>query len=165
MVAISFKAIKPQRLKVDGIRLELLNELRKEGKDHRKSLDKTTSSWSGEKPKMESVISLTGKDATVISGPTGSGSDKWLYLDEGTKIRWALMSGDWKSKTKSGTFKSGRGAGRAVIVGKRAMQRRGIRPRPGIKARGWSAMLTKQRKKPFQRRIIKSMQRGASKMF
>jgi len=165
MVAISFKTIKPQRLKVDAIRLELLNALRKEGKDHKKSLDKTISSWAGDKPKMEFVISLTGQDATVISGPTGSGSDKWEWLDKGTRIRWALMSKGWKSKTKSGTFNSGGGAGKVVIAGKRAMQRRGIRPRPGIKARGWSELLTKQRKKPFQRRVIKAMQKGANKVF
>lgn len=165
MVAIAFKAIKPQRLKIDAIRLELLNELRDEGRDQRKELNKTISSWNGEKPKMESDISLTGKDATVISGPTGSGSDKWEWLNRGTKIRWALMSNNWRSKTKSGTFMSGRGSGRVVIAGKRAMQARNIKPRPGIKARGWTEKLTNQRKKPFQRRIIKAMQRGTKKAF
>lgn len=166
MVAISFKAIKPQKLKVDAISEQILYALQDEAREHKRQLDKTVSSWAKEKPKFSSLIDLNKSgDATVITGPTGAGSDKWEWLDKGTKIRWALMSRDWRSKTSPGSFASGRGSGRVVIAGRRAMQARGIGPRPGIKARGWSDQLTKQRKRPFQRRVIKAMQDGARNLF
>ena len=161
------KAIKPKRLKVDAIRLEILNALRKEGTEHKKILRKTVETWHGEKPKFETLIGLSGSDATAITGPVGSDKavNKWHWLNGGTKIRWALMSRDWRSKTTPHKYQSGRGSGRVLIAGRRAMQARGIRPRPGIKARGWSEDLTKQRKRPFTRAMIKAMQRGAAKAF
>jgi len=164
---VAMKAIKPKRLKVDAIRLEILNELRKEGTVHKQELRKTVKTWRGEKPKFESLIGLTGQDTTVVTGPTGSEKavNKWVWLDQGTRIRWALMSRDWRSKTTPRKFSSGRGSGRVVIAGRRAMQSRGIRPRPGIKAREWSTLLTKRRKRPFTRRMIKAMKRAANKAF
>ncbi len=166
-VVVAMKAIKPQRLKQDAIRLEILNALRAEGKQQKKLLKQTTASWSGEKPTFESLIGLTGSDATVVTGPTGNtkGVNKWTWLDQGTKIRWALMSSNWRSKTKGGTLKSGGGSGQVVIAGKRAMQARNIRPRPGIAARGWSSMVTKMRRKPFTRLTIKAMQKGSKRLF
>ena len=166
-VVIAMKAIKPKRLKVDAIRLEILNELRKEGTVHRKELNKTTATWKGERPKMESLFGLSKGDATVVTGPTGSDKavNKWVWLNDGTKIRWALMSNDWRSKTTPRRFKSGRGRGRVVVAGKRYMLRHGIPPRPGIKAREWTVLLTKRRKRPFTRRMIKAMQRAAKKAF
>ncbi len=159
-----FKGIKPQRLKVDAIRMEILNELRKEGASQRKELDKTTSTWKGDKPAFKSLQGLDRKSgASVITGPTGNdrGVSKWNWLNGGTKKRWAIMSGDWKSKTKVGKFKSGGGKGRPVVIGKKRM----ARPQPGIKARGWTGKLAKQRKKPFTTRMIKSMQRAGKKAF
>jgi len=157
------KGIKPQRLKVDAYRQAILNALRAEGADQRRVLRQTTKTWKGEKPKFETLVGLErgpSGSASVLTGPTGSDEavNKWRWLDEGTKIRWALMSTDWRSKTKPGRFKSGRGRGRVVIAGRRAMTQRGIRPRPGIQARNWSQTLTKQRKRPFTRRLIRAMQ-------
>jgi len=164
---VAMKAIKPKKLQIDAIRMEILNELRKEGTVHKQTLRKTVETWKGEKPTFESIICLSGTDATVITGPVGSteGAKKWMWLDQGTKIRWALMSRDWRSKTTPHKYQSGRGSGRVLIAGRRAMQARGIRPRPGIQARGWSEDLTKQRKGPFTHNMIKAMQRGAAKAF
>ena len=163
------KGIKPQRLRVAEIRQEILNEMRKEGTDQRRELNKTTRSWKGDKPKFETLIGLDRPPggATVLTGPTGSDDavNKWRWLDEGTRIRWAVMSRDWRSKTRPGHFGSGSGSGRVVIAGRRAMQARNIRPRPGIEARNWSEILSKRRKQPFSRRMIQAIQRGARKAF
>lgn len=166
-ITMALKYIKPKKLKVDAIRLELLNELRKEGKDQKKELEKTIKTWKDEKPNFKSLISLTSNYAAVATGPSGNtkGAQKWQWINDGTKIRWALMSSDWQSKTKKGTFKSTRGRGKVVIAGKRAMMQRGIAPRKGIEARDWSGKLTKQRKVPFQRRLIKAMQRAGKNAF
>lgn len=59
-------------------------------------------------------------------------SDKrFFWLDQGTKVRYATMTPDYKPKTKVGVMYSYKGAGRVAYVNK------GIK-RPGIKARGWS---------------------------
>jgi len=163
-----FKGIKSPKLQTDAIRLELLNALRKEGRIQVKELDKTTKTWNGEKPKFESLIGLDRKEgASVLTGPTGSDKaiNKFLWLDKGTKIRWAVMSGNWKSKTKPGNFRAGAGRGYVVIAGRGAMSKRNIRARPGIKPRGWTEKLQKQRKRPFQKSMVKAMQRGAKKIY
>lgn len=166
-VVVAMKAIKPKRLKVDAIRREIEIELMEEGRTHRDELDKTTKTWKGEKPKFDSLLDHEGGDLIVVTGPTGSDRavNKWLWLNNGTKIRWALMSRDWRSKTTPRQFKSGRGAGRVVVAGRRYMQAHGIPPRPGIEAREWTVLLSKRRKQPFTRRMIQAMKRGAMKAF
>lgn len=162
-----FKGIKAKKLKQDVINKEIKKALEKEGKDQQKELNKTVQSWSGERPKFESLFEIGGGGASVLTGPTGSDKavNKFLWLDQGTRVRWALMSSDWQSKTSPGSFSSGRGRGRPVLVGKQAMRRRGIAARPGIAARGWTTELAKRRKTPFQRSMIKAMQTGAKKLF
>lgn len=167
-VVVAMKAIKPKRLKQDAISEEILFALQDEARKQKKLLNQTTSTWSGEKPTFESLIDLSsGGDATVVTGPSGGTKavNKWTWLDQGTKIRWALMSSDWRSKTRSGTLKSGRGSGSVILAGKRAMQARNIRPRPGIVARGWSIMITKMRRRPFTKLVIKAMQKGSKRLF
>lgn len=161
-----FKSIKPQKLKVDAIRLELLNALRKEATAIKKEYQKVVNTWD-DAPKFDSAISLTGGNASALVGPTGSQKqvNKFLWLDKGTRIRWALMSKDWRSKTRPGGLSSGPGGGRVVVAGRRAMQARNIAPRPGIQARNWTTLIAQRRKRPFQRAMVKAMQVGASKAF
>lgn len=156
------KAIKPDFLKVDNIRKELLNELRREGKALKRDFDKTIAGWEGDKPTFSPEIGLTSREASVIVRPRGNdkGVNKWGWLDKGTSIRWALMSRDWRSKTKPGKLSSGGGAGRVVIAGRRAMQRRNIGPRPGIRARGWSIKIGRKYKRRFPRRIGLAIKRA-----
>ena len=166
-VSVLFKGIKAKRLQSDAIVAELKKGLQKEGKEQRAILSQTTATWSGEKPEFESLTSVDADGVTIITGPTGSEKavNKFVWLDKGTRIRWALMSSDWNSKTKSGSFRSGRGRGRVVIAGRRAMRRRNIQARPGIQARGWTEKLQKQRKRPFQSAMVKAMQTGAKKVY
>lgn len=154
------KGIKPKKLQVDRIRLRLLNELRAEGVDQRKVLDQTTASWTGDKPKFDSLISLSGGAAQVLTGPTGNtmGIKKWNWLNEGTRVRYATMSKNWRSKTSPGSFRSGAGRGRMLFVSRR-------RPRPGIQARDWTGKLTKQRRQPFTNRMIQAMRQAGSEAF
>ncbi len=126
---MELKAVKPQLLQVDKIRMQMLNALRAEGREHQKALKETVKSWEGDRPKFESSIHLSRKEgASVDTQPTGSevGVNKWHWLDGGTRVRYATMSRDWHSKTAPGWLGSGPGKGR----------RRSIRPRP---ARGATA--------------------------
>ena len=165
-ISFTFKAIKSQKLKEDVFRLAILNELRKEGTTQKKELNKTTSTWKGAKPTFETLVGLSrglGGGASVATGPSGNteGVNKWHWLNGGTRIRWALMSPNWKSKTKPGKFKSGGGRGRVVVTGRRRMSR----PQPGIKARNWADKLQKQRRKPFTLLMIRAMNRSAKNAF
>jgi hypothetical protein len=158
--------IKPGKIRPDKLRLRLLNAMRKEGTQQRRLLRQTVSSWQGAKPDFKTDISLAGGDIAVRTEPTGGeGRDKWIWLDQGTRIRWALMSSDWQSKTTPGRLGSGRGRGRAVVVGRRAMQQRRIAPRPGIQARKWSEQVQKMRTRPFQRDVEQEFARFADEMF
>lgn len=168
------KGIKPARLRVTEVRQKILNALRAEGRDQRKVLEPTVATWKGEKPDFESLIGLergANGSASVLTGPTGSEKavNKWVWLDLGTKahiIRARRLPtlifrvGGFVSKTRPGSFQS-RG-------GRRASGPR-VRPRsvshPGTKARGWSEMATKRRRRPFTRRMVKAMQVGAGQAF
>jgi len=159
------KGIKPKKMNIKEVRQELLNELRKEGKEVEKLYAQTVASWKGEKPDFESLIGLERGDgsASVLTGPVGSseGVNKFKWLDEGTSKRYALMSSDWKSKTTPGKLQSGSGRGKVLAVGKRRVPR----PRPGIKARGWTIQIQNQRKKPFIKNMIGAKNRGMAKLY
>jgi hypothetical protein len=166
-----FKAIKPKKMKVDAIRLEILGELRKEGTVQRKELRKTTSGWRGEKPKFESLVGLGRPPggASVLTGPTGSTKavNKWVWTDQGTRPHLIRARRAPRLRFQTGYVPS--------TTPKKFTSRRSrrfgptVRPKvvrhPGTKARGWTELLSKRRKRPFTKRMIKAMQRGATKVF
>ncbi len=64
-------------------------------------------------------------------------SDKWFWLNKGTKVRHAVMSKDWQSKTRPGDLMSGPGEGDVVFVSMKINL-------PGIAKRGWSEIIVKE---------------------
>lgn len=156
----TIKAIKPQRLQVERIRQSVLRALEQEAKEQQKTLNETTATWTGDKPTFDSITDLSGGDASVLSGPGGNtmGVKKWNWLNEGTSVRRAVMSKNWRSKTTPGSFRSGGGSGRVVFISRRIS-------RPGIKARGWTQKLTNQRRQPFTNRMIQAMRQAGSEAF
>jgi len=159
-LTISIKQIKKTTMKVDAIRLEVLNALHAEAAVHRRELNKTTATWEGDKPTFQSIISTEGGNLQAITGPAGEGkgAQKWVWLNDGTKVRYATMSSDWQSKTKPKWFGSGGGRGRMLFVRK-------DRPRPGIKARGWSEALSLTRQNAFRKAIFDAINKGKDKMW
>jgi len=164
---IQVKGIKPAKMRVDNIRFEMMRELEKQGKETEREFEKTVESWKGDKPKFESLTNLTGSDAELLTGPTGNKKalDKFKWLDEGTGIRWAVMSKDWQSKTRRRFVGSGSGRGRVVIMGRRAMQKRHIAPRPGIEAREWTPTIQARRKPKFISAMLAATRRGAERLY
>lgn len=158
------QAIKPKTLQVKSIVDAIEKELKGEGQDLKKEFDKTVATWEGDKPDFTPKIGLSSKDASVTVAPTGNEKAvaKWGWLNDGTPIRWAVMSNDWKSKTKPGRLPSSGGSGKVVIAGRNAMQKRNIQPRPGIKARGWTKTISRQNTRRFPNRITLAI-KGAKK--
>lgn len=166
--AFQVKAIKPAKLKVPKVRLELLNELRAEGRDEVRILRPTTDNWRGEKPDFDFEIGLTSREAVLLVGPTGSEKavQKWVWLDEGTRKNYPITArrapflrfrSGYSPSTSPGSFKS-RGA---VKYGGWVQKKTVIHP--GIVARGWSEMLQKRRKRPYRDRMLAATRRGMEK--
>ncbi len=158
MPAIILKPILAKPFNTKGIKTRVEQALVTEGKEQKQELAKTTSSWTGSRPRWKSDRIVSGDMIGVHTYPDQSseGGRVWVYLDEGTRIRWALMSRNWRSKTKPRQLQSGPGSGYVIVAGKRFMQRHGIAPRPGIEARKWSKTIQKMRSGPFVRLMDKT---------
>jgi len=149
-----FAPVGNPKFDLEGIKSRLRTALRDEGTEMKVLMQKTTKTWK-HKPTFAKDVIYTEGQIGVTVGPNLSTLPGmvWMFLDGGTKIRWAVMSGDWQSKTKSNWLNSRRGRGRAVIWGRRAMQKRGIAARPGIKARHWSEAIHKLRAAKFEAQL------------
>lgn len=158
-VTTTMRAIVPKAMNIDAIAKEIFTELGKEGKDDQRLLDQTTSGFTGTRPTFESDI-YRGDDVGVRTTPGGDGEGvkKWRYLNEGTRVRHAVMSKGYRAGTTPGQLRSSRKRGRTVFVSRK------IR-RPGIAARGWTTVAQKERTAPFQGRIVKAIGRGANNLF
>jgi hypothetical protein len=165
-----FAEVKPiyaRKMNIRAYEREILNALKEEGQDDQALFNKVTATWQGDKPTFGSKIGYRGTDAYVRTEPGGSrmGVKKITWLDKGTSTRWAVMGGGWKSKTRPGVLTSYRGRGKPIIIGRRAMQRRKIRPRPGIKARGYSETIQKRRAPKFRTRMKQASKRAAGLLY
>lgn len=145
---------------IKGRSKAMRSALEEEGKHHKKMLRLTTRRWTGSRPRFQSKIIVSGTKLFVTTAPRGgypptgrSGAAKWWYLEEGTEIRWALMSSDWRSKTRRAKLRSHGGGGNVLIVGRKAMSKRNIAARPGIEARNWRAEVIRLRSRKFKGRL------------
>lgn len=112
----------------------------------KRDFDKTMATWDKHPTFKEKVKFARGEGTAKVSVV-----DKvYGALDEGTDIRWALLSGDWRSKTRPGFIGSGPGAGRVLMRGG-LMKKAGIPPGPGIEARGWSGVIAKKFEPIFEK--------------
>lgn len=100
-----------------------------------------------------------------ISAIIKTDNEIYYYNNEGTSIRWALMSNDWQSQTRPGRIPSRPGRGRVVIAGRRAMTARGIAPRPGIEGRHWDEQIVEKEQKGFETEMMKAMSIGAANVW
>lgn len=90
---------------------------------------------------------------------------RMVNLDQGTEIRWAVMSSDFTPKTQKRRLSSRGGSGRTLVRGRSAMQARNIAPRPGIEAREFSDEIVEQRKNRFPQRVQDAVDLAARKTF
>jgi hypothetical protein len=160
MVAQLVKGLKPKKLKVAQVRLNILNGLRKEGRTVKKELEKTTATWEGAKPTFEIAIGLTGTDAIVLIGPGGNpeGAQKWVWLDKGTEahiikaknVPNLVFQTNFTPKTKIKVFNSSAGSLSPPWRSTKEVRH------PGIDAREWSIEIVKRRKKKFTKAMLKA---------
>lgn len=167
-MTLEFKPIPKKALKfnIKGMTKDIRKQLEIEAKEHRRLLNQTTRTWKGTRPQMISDTVVSPTRIHTSTAPKGSkfgseGASKWWWLEEGTSIRWALMSSGWRSKTRRGRLRSRSGRGRLLIAGRRAMTKRNIKPRPGIRARNWRAEVNKMRSRKFKGLLKRMFRIGA----
>jgi len=165
MGALVFKIIKPQRLKVDAMRLALLNPMRKVGTGIKADFEKTVSTWKN-KPKFDMQISLSPVPQTEVSTV-----DKiYGYVDQGTKGPYEIWAGYYtgKSNKKNLAFSS-KSTPKTTpgVIGSSGGSRGTVdtfRPyveHPGIKARNFSKEIEKIWQPKFKRAMEGAMSKVA----
>lgn len=156
------KAIVPKQMNIKRVEQAIFKALRDEGQEDAALFEKTTATWQHEKPTFKPKIGYQGDDAYVRTEPSGNrkGVNKYQWLNKGTRVRWALMSGNWKSKTRPGYLASYRGRGRVLVTGRRLKK-----PRPGIKARGWDEAIYRRRAPKFRQNIKAVHNQAAGRLY
>jgi len=128
---------------------EIEKVLNIEKKELSKLYKQTYGSWDN-LPTMHEEVKIGSREAHA---EVSTDDKKMLWLDDGTKIRHALMSRDWVSKTKPNRLKSGRGRGRRVRVSRQIQK-------PGIEPRNWSKIIAGIREPKFQRNVQNAVKRA-----
>jgi hypothetical protein len=152
MAVVVFKEIKPKRLKEKALIASLLKGIKETGEEIKLDYGKTTKTWRN-KPVFEILSDLNPKGPEVL---VGTDSLIYKFVDEGTSVRYALMTSDFQAKTTPGIIGSKGGRGGVVYVDKR-------RQRPGIKARKFSPIIQKKFQPRFKRRMEQAMKAGRKK--
>lgn len=134
---ILFRPIKPgTKFRSSVFRETVASATRATLKEVRHDFDKTVRTWRT-KPTFKEEVRVgalaRGKGPGVSLSVT-TDSDIYKFVDEGTRVRYATMSKDFRAKTKPNVIGSGGGRGKLLFVNKR-------RPRPGIKARNFSKLI------------------------
>lgn len=148
-IKITKQRIKPtKKYNTEGIRKGMKAALDSAATRVKRDLKDITGTWH-HSVNFQVTLRIAGEDA---SARITTDDDVFHFLNKGTKVRYALMSPDWRSKTKPGRMRSGSGGGRLILVSKRKPWRRSRKrwPRPGIKARGWMRDIQRSNTKKFQ---------------
>lgn len=157
-MAILVKAIKPGRLRQDRLRLELLNAVRRVGREVKSDFEATTATWKHQ-VKFEMVISLQGGPTVLV----GTDDPIYRYVDEGTRPHLIFAK-----NAKSLAFPSAYTAKTTPrVIGSRAGGGSGekvFRPyveHPGTEARQLDQTIREKWEPKFKRAMEQAMKAGA----
>lgn len=179
-------------LDIDEFVDTVADELQNQGEKIENLFLRTVENWKV-KPQfdVEIVVPRKGSKNDALVAVT-TDNEIWRYLNEGTRIRWAVMSSARKRKgsvyvTKDGkrrrrksrsarkdqenfrpmtqvrVFGNRARRGHAVLRGRKAFENRGIPPRPGIKQRAWTDEAERRRERHFQRAMTRAIDRGLTR--
>ena len=144
------KAVIPKKLfRFRTVREELLRELDKQIDIIDRMYQKTYRTWTT-KPTFTKTIS-TGKER--ISVTTATGFAVMRFLDDGTKVRRAVMTSDFVAKTTPRTIGSKGGRGGVIFISRKLTL-------PGIKARNFTKEIVKRRAKNYTKAMDRALRRG-----
>jgi hypothetical protein len=119
-------------------------------KETLRRLRRTVHTWSAPQPKFTADIRRQG---SLIGMEVQTDSTIYKFIDQGTRVRRAIMSSDFVSKTVPGSLKTRRGRGGVVFIGKNVN-------RPGIKARKFTETISKEMETDAPKIIDKQIERA-----
>lgn len=164
---VTFRALIPKAMNINGLFAPIRDACIKDAKAMGKDFEKVIRTWKGDKPRIQTeaqvVYSNTPPYAIKHDGFSASawprndnskGYWKWVWLDKGTKVRYAHMTKGFIPKTRGGQLRSWVGKGGLAYINKK-------RPLPGIKARKFTLALRKKWEAPFKAHIKKAVEKGA----
>jgi hypothetical protein len=170
---VTFRALIPKKLNVAGMTACIRDAAIKAALDMGKDLKAVTRTWKGEEPVIMTEAKLTPPGTppypnfhtgfTASAWPKNDGSRgylKWLWLDLGTKVRYAVMSNPFIAKTRAGKLQSWAGkGGRVWMLSKKNKQK----PMPGIKPRKFTKALRVkwEKKSMFRARMAAAVKKAA----
>ena len=137
------------KVRPNKITIPLAKQLIKSSLKAKEAMESTTVNFNQVSPTFLMDQALEGGHLIRVVGPADDKSGRiWVFLDQGTDIRYAVMTPDFIPKTTPNTLVTTIGAG-------------GLshfdfdNPRPGIEPRLWTELLAKVHGKMFQERGIK----------
>jgi hypothetical protein len=141
------RAVKPKPFQPYAFRQKQEQAFRDVGAKIVRRFQKTVETWENERPTFKvSVTYSSWLWLKVLLEGDEKGIKKWNWLDLGTRVRRALMSSDWESKTTPNDYQSREGQGRVVFISKQLEL-------PGIKARRWTKMANKEFRPEFKAKV------------
>jgi hypothetical protein len=156
---VTFRVIIPKPLQKNSMDAAIRDAVIKDAKAMGKDFEAVTRTWKGDRPRIQSEAKLTPAGTAPATGmhtvftasawPKNDGSRgywKWVWLDLGTKVRYAVMSPNFVPKTRPGQLNSWAGKGKMLFVSKK-------HPMPGIKARKFTKALRVKWEKPFKQHM------------
>jgi hypothetical protein len=143
----------------DGIQAELQSKTAPRHIAHRANI---TSTWNDDKPQFGVHVSKEARQIVLSVKLTGGlprenkGNWKWVWLNDGVKIRHAVMTPDFSPKTAKGRAVSTKGSGGVWFVNKKIF-------RPPIEAREFDEDIGKRDRPRLLQDIFRGIGKGFSK--
>lgn len=129
----------PHYLSVAQVRGRLLRALQLQGEAMKRDFLLTTATWKNHHPVFFVQVNYGGGNSRVH---VYTMDKTWMWLNSGTRVRYATMSRNFIAKTTPGVLGSGPGKGYMKYVSTRF-------PRPGIHARNWTILVRIKHTSPF----------------
>jgi hypothetical protein len=151
------KIVKPEAFSSNRVRAEVLNALKKQAIRAHRYLNMTVQYWNNPAVFNHDIF-YAGGEPTIVAyadkNANKDGASHWVKLNEGTTIRYSVMTRDFVAKTKvpGGVGTNVPGAGKAAYVDPAG--------RPGIEARGWSEIIHKKMQPDFTRKMREAVEKG-----
>lgn len=146
-MSIKVKPILPIKFKVSAITDALEDLVRETVDEIDKDYAKTVKTWKT-KPDFDKSVKRT---KSSITGEVSTTNKIYKYLDRGTRVRFAVMSQNFRPKTRSNVIDSFQGRGGFSHFG----------VKPGIEARNWTVVLARKYQKRISKRASVFLAKGA----
>jgi hypothetical protein len=151
------RAIRPKKFEPYVFRQKQEQAFRDVGSKVVRRYEKTVETWDSDRPTFKVHVSyVSWLWLRVMLEGSEKGIKKWNWLNSGTRVRRALMSSDWQSKTAPNDYQSGPGQGHVVFISRDLEL-------PGIKPRRWSKMADKEFRPEFRDKAQAAYNEAAKK--